>query len=72
MNFLRVVLMTFALATIAIVVVACTNPRPGNSGDSEPASYCDSYQMQEINESDSNSERIRKLRENLAFQQECS
>lgn len=69
----RIILMTLALATVAIVIAACSNPRP-EAGLIEKAesSFCESYKMQEILPSDSNEERLKKLRENTYFQGVCS
>lgn len=70
--------MTFALATVAVVITACTNPRPvsglqdSSSGNNGNHGFCETYQMQEIEASDSNDERLKKLRENTFFQGQCS
>lgn len=73
----KVMLMTFALATVAVVITACTNPRPITSPDSSQedtrhSGFCETYKMQEIEASDSNDERLKKLRENTFFQGQCS
>ncbi|UNM95504.1 hypothetical protein MMG00_12900 [Ignatzschineria rhizosphaerae] len=72
-DYFRAILMTFALATVAIVVSACSNPRPDiNYGEKAESGYCESYEMKEILPSDSNDERLKKLRENTYFQGVCS
>lgn len=70
----KVMLMTFALATVVVVITACTNPRPTASPDSQDSNsgFCETYKMQEIDVSDSNDERLKKLRENTFFQGKCS
>lgn len=71
----RVILMTFALATVALIAVACSNPRPVIDAVDSPEMkdhFCDRYKMQIIQSGDSNEERIRKLRENTYFQRICS
>lgn len=70
----RIILMTFALATVAIIVSACSNPRPEMNISTEKAgtSFCESYEMQEILSNDNNDERLKKLRENTYFQGVCS
>lgn len=72
-DYFRVILMTFILATAAIIVSACSNPRPGmNITNKTESNFCESYEMQEILPSDSNEERLQKLRENTYFQGVCS
>ena len=70
----KIIMMTFALATVAIIISACSNPRPEMNLGTEKAdsSFCDSYEMQEILQGDSNDERLKKLRENTYFQGVCS
>lgn len=69
----KIILMTFALATVAIIISACSNPRPEvGFTDKTESSFCDSYEMQEILQGDSNDERLKKLRENTYFQGVCS
>ena len=72
-DYFRVILMTFALATVAIITVACSNPRPEMQGPVKAnAGFCETYKMQVIENSDSNEERLRKLKENTNFQRICS
>lgn len=67
-DYFRVILMTFALAT-----VACSNPRPEMQGPVKSnAGFCETYKMQVIENIDSNEERLRKLKENTNFQRICS
>lgn len=72
-DYFRVILMTFALATVAIITVACSNPRPEMQGPVKAnAGFCETYKMQVIENSDSNEERLRKLKANTNFQRICS
>lgn len=72
-DYFRVILMIFVLATAAIIVSACSNPRPEmNITNKTESNFCESYEMQEILPSDSNEERLQKLRENTYFQGVCS
>ena len=72
-DFFRILLMTVVLVTVAIITVACSNPRPEvGFTDKTESSFCDSYEMQDISPSDSNDERLKKLRENTYFQGVCS
>ncbi len=72
-DYFRTIMMTFVLATAAIVVSACSNPRPEmNVINKAESNFCESYEMQEILPSDSNEKRLQKLRENTYFQGVCS
>ena len=72
-QYFKVIMMTFALATVAIITVACSNPRPNVEFNNKTESnFCNDYEMQEIETSDSNKERLKKLRENTYFQGQCS
>lgn len=72
-DFFRILLMTVVLVLVAVITVACSNPRPdGNFNNKTESNFCNDYEMQEIETSDSNEERLRKLRENTYFQGKCS
>lgn len=62
-----------ALTLVLIAIAACTNVTGGQSAQlkADP-NLCETYEMQEILKSDSNAERLRKLRENTYFHGECS
>lgn len=72
-NHFKLLLMTFIIATLATISIACSNPRPEMQGPTKSnVSFCDDYKMQEIYPSDSNNERIKKLQENTYFHGVCT
>ena len=69
----KITMITFSLATISLITVACSNPRPtGDIQNKTESSFCENYEMKEILPSDSNHQRLEKLRENTYFQGVCS
>lgn len=67
------VLSVLIILFLAVVLVACSQPRPGEmqGPTKSSANFCKSYEMQEIYQDDSNDEKLRKLRDNTYFQGVC-